>query len=344
MPIQTWNSSGTLLFDSDTANAGALVGLFEIAANASATYTFPSLAGGTVDCTAPTGKFLTSATVDYTLGYPRVTVATADFKRYVAVWAKAPPTITPGTGVQAMNSSGSLVLSPDGFGLYFLSKTSTPYATVANGGILANGTTCGYYLYRVTSSVPVIAVAQLRTNGPTLVESVELVAANTWEIKVYSITFANDGTGFGVMTPPTMYFFARLTSAPASSPEFTIRDSSGNYCYDLMRSYNQLLSIHRQPTFASGSTSTAAISSTATALGALCQGGGWFSTGVPVSNGSVAYHMTQWVMGWSASGSSGNWTAINRNQLAYWKYQEDGNTSFDARTGLQPPIINLTGL
>jgi hypothetical protein len=68
-----------VVFDSRVAYAGVCVGLHDVPANTAATYTYPDYAGYTAIVLTATGSRAWGHTIDYALGYPRVTVdATAE--------------------------------------------------------------------------------------------------------------------------------------------------------------------------------------------------------------------------------------------------------------------------
>lgn len=95
--MQVFDSSGALVWDSSTVLGGCAIDYREIPVSTAVTYEYPAHAGRSVALQAvdgdnfqllPTGTAGTyGVTVDTTLGYPRVTVASASFVRRFIVFA-----------------------------------------------------------------------------------------------------------------------------------------------------------------------------------------------------------------------------------------------------------------
>lgn len=74
--IQTYDSAGALLWDSNTAAAGVVADVQTVAGGASATFTYPDHAGRSCAALVLLGFGDTGVTADTALGYPRITVPT----------------------------------------------------------------------------------------------------------------------------------------------------------------------------------------------------------------------------------------------------------------------------
>ena len=84
--MTVFDSAGTEVFDTYTSLGGQVVDLPVVAASATPTFTYPSFAGRSMDVMLIGSAFGYSgddigATVDYSLGYPRVTVASQPWVR-----------------------------------------------------------------------------------------------------------------------------------------------------------------------------------------------------------------------------------------------------------------------
>ena len=87
--VRVWDSAGVMTFDSDTAIIGICIGVYRYVAGATATLTFPDLAGRTVKTRTLQGARVPSnETVDYALGYPRINVPTGTGTRAFSAWAQ----------------------------------------------------------------------------------------------------------------------------------------------------------------------------------------------------------------------------------------------------------------
>lgn len=87
--VKVWDVTGTLTFDSTAPSIGICMGVYTYAANASATLTFPELAGRTMIVRYVLGgRVQGSTTVDYALGYPRINVPAQPFARVFSAWAQ----------------------------------------------------------------------------------------------------------------------------------------------------------------------------------------------------------------------------------------------------------------
>lgn len=83
--IQTFDASGNLLWDSNTAGPGVIADILSIAAGASSTTTYPDFAGRGCGAIVLEGLGDTGVTSDTLLGYPRVTAPSYPDPRTVLV-------------------------------------------------------------------------------------------------------------------------------------------------------------------------------------------------------------------------------------------------------------------
>lgn len=80
--IQIWNELGSLVFDSFSVMGGVVVGSYNLAFNAATTLTYPDFQSRTayINLLSFNG-YDPGITIDYALGYPRVTAVPADADR-----------------------------------------------------------------------------------------------------------------------------------------------------------------------------------------------------------------------------------------------------------------------
>ena len=87
--LRVWDAAGTLTFDSNAPSIGICMGVYTYAANASATLTFPELAGRSMIVRYVLGGRVQGfTTVDYALGYPRINVPAQPSVRVFSAWAQ----------------------------------------------------------------------------------------------------------------------------------------------------------------------------------------------------------------------------------------------------------------
>lgn len=79
--VQTFDASGGLVWDSSVAVGGIVADSRQVASGVSTTFTYPAYAGRTPFLIGLLDTTPASITVDTTLGYPRVSVASAGIAR-----------------------------------------------------------------------------------------------------------------------------------------------------------------------------------------------------------------------------------------------------------------------
>lgn len=73
--LKLWDASGNVTFDSTLAAGGVPIALHTVASGASPVYSWPSLAGRTIKGLTFAGNYASQFTIDYALGYPRISYA-----------------------------------------------------------------------------------------------------------------------------------------------------------------------------------------------------------------------------------------------------------------------------
>jgi hypothetical protein len=320
------------IFNSDDVEAGLCIGVHNYAAFATDTLTYPSLAGATVMAFSAQGYGGWGVTVDYALGYPRVNVASAAFARTVVVWTDTPPSLTPGTGIRAINGAGGMVLSPEGFGLYYLGL-ATFHASVANSGGSPEVCTLGYTTMRYTSANPIVPIVALEAGRHSIIKEIRNIGSNIWEIDVAHVTSSTDANGLRLHATPTVHVFGRLTSVN-TTPEFSIKQDGPLYAYDLFR--DDLLITAAKPVFSLGTTLSAAVPSMS-------------SYGVFTNPNGTRYDSDFNGFGYDVEHTQYMWTrtsdiSLSRNEIVVERFQEDGAIINDLRGAITPIVVDLTGL
>lgn len=77
------DGSGAVVFDSRDAYAGICVGVIDVPAGTAQTYTYPDYVGRSIRVCGMWGLDAWGASVDYALGYPRVSFSAAVARTYV---------------------------------------------------------------------------------------------------------------------------------------------------------------------------------------------------------------------------------------------------------------------
>lgn len=83
--IRVFNSAGTVVWDSTTAGGGIIVGVEAVAASTAPVFTYAAFPGRSAKVMSSTVGKDTGVTVDYALGYPRVTLASRAYARNIIV-------------------------------------------------------------------------------------------------------------------------------------------------------------------------------------------------------------------------------------------------------------------
>ena len=83
--IRVFSASGATVWDSTTAGGGVIAGVEQVAAGTAPVFTDPAFPGRSAKVLSfLVGKDL-GVTIDYTLGHPRVTVASRGYPRQIIV-------------------------------------------------------------------------------------------------------------------------------------------------------------------------------------------------------------------------------------------------------------------
>ncbi|MBQ1766796.1 MAG: hypothetical protein IIZ92_28380 [Aquincola sp.] len=77
------DGAGNVVFDSRDAYAGLCVGVIDVPLNAVQVYAYPDYVGRTLKVCGMWGLDAWGASVDYALGYPRVTFSASSARTYV---------------------------------------------------------------------------------------------------------------------------------------------------------------------------------------------------------------------------------------------------------------------
>jgi hypothetical protein len=83
--VQTFNSSGALIWDSNTAGSGVIADVKTVAGDVSATFTYPDFTGRSCGVIVLDGFGDNGVSSDTALGYPRVTVPSYPNPRTILV-------------------------------------------------------------------------------------------------------------------------------------------------------------------------------------------------------------------------------------------------------------------
>lgn len=124
-------------------------------------------------------------------------------------------------GVKLINSTGSLVISSDHYGLGYLGNATftgvrkpLSYSQTAGANTYIDDSADPFYAFQITSVYPPVAFTPVNASFRYVVTSISNVGGNTWEIVVGS-------TAAGFATPPLIKCFARL--AGPGSPGWGLR-------------------------------------------------------------------------------------------------------------------------
>ena len=77
------NSAGSVVFDSRDVAAGLCVGVIDVPASTAQVYTYPDYVGRAIRVCGIWGLDIWGASVDYALGYPRVSFIASAARSYV---------------------------------------------------------------------------------------------------------------------------------------------------------------------------------------------------------------------------------------------------------------------
>lgn len=83
--VRVFNSAGAVVWDSTTAGGGVIAGVEQVAAGASPVFTYSSFPGRSAKVMSSQVGKDTGVTIDYSLGHPRVSVASRSYPRQLIV-------------------------------------------------------------------------------------------------------------------------------------------------------------------------------------------------------------------------------------------------------------------
>lgn len=241
MPVKTWDASSNLIFDSDSITNGVCLGVFDIASGATFSRTFSLLSGATIRVLSiygTTPAYDTSdpaATITVTGSPPTVAASAVGYGRTIILWATGTVAIVPGAGMQALNASGNVALTPEARGLNFIGKaayTGGGLASVDGGvdGYLGNRT------IRVASPAGARPIGIVRMDGGQYVRMPPLFAwggDGYWYASIQAVATLPAFSTWPTLVEPEVYCYAVPASA-RTAPKVAIYDSDGSLAYDLM--------------------------------------------------------------------------------------------------------------
>lgn len=237
MPIQTWDSAGNLLFDSDAVANGVCLGAFRVAGGSSFSKSFPLLAGASVRVMGLTGDMdLSGVSVSYPGSVPTVTASATALTRYFVLWATGTPSIVSGAGLQAVSSGGTIALSPNARGCNYLGKATVTGTTTSTGSPNAGGD-LGYVTYTITGAAnpPVVVLEVTSSRFSAIRRGPISLGGTSWTVDVQSVaTRPNPGdTSWPTLLQPELHVFTP-PNAPGSGPQAALYDTDGTLAYDLL--------------------------------------------------------------------------------------------------------------
>lgn len=239
MPIRTYKTDGsTLIFDSDLITAGVCLGTYLLPANSAGSLSWSLLAGATVRVAGAymVGKTsrVVSASAEPTIsGYiPTMSWGSVAYARQVLVWATGTPAVISGAGMQALNASQNVALSPQARGLVYIGAASyvsqTPTTTTGINDL-------GNWWIQVQSQTQPIGVVDM--SGGVLVQAspvFSLVSGTTWQATISAVSARATTSVPTALATPTVYCFA-VPPAPSSGIRAAIYDTDGvTLAYDLL--------------------------------------------------------------------------------------------------------------
>lgn len=267
MPVKTWDIAGALLFNSDLITNGVCLGVFDIASGATFSRTFSLLGGATIRVLSiygTTPAYDTSdpaATITVTGSPPTVTASAVGYARTILLWATGTVSIVPGAGLQALNASRNIALSPQARGLNFIGK-----AAYTGGGTASVGGGVDGYLgsstIRIASPSGARPIGIVRMDGGEYVRMPPLFTwggDGYWYASIQAVATLPKFSTWPILVSPEVYCYAIPASA-ISSPKFAIYDIDGSLAYDLMA--GRLLDTAGRVTVPAGTTADASMSAT----------------------------------------------------------------------------------
>ena len=249
MPIQTYNSSGGLIFDSNLVNGTISLGVYQIPSNSSFSKSWPELQGMTISAYDMFGYGYDAATnidpasvLTVSQSPPSISASPYVAPRTVMVVASGTPAAQNVAGMFALNASGQIGLSPSGRGLVYIGQASVVgYQNSTwdyDGAVDEYYGQLGYTKLQVTSPTQPIAFTSL-PEGVTLIDPPVFinVSGNLWEAWMQAVAttdpFIGGSTGWAALYNPAVYCFA-ATATPGGGASCAVYDSNGALAYDLM--------------------------------------------------------------------------------------------------------------
>lgn len=236
MPIKTYGADGTTVyFDSDDTS-GICLGSYSIPANTTWSKSWPLLAGATIRVSGTWNSQAGLTTISYPNSIPTLEAASTTYDRILIVWATGTPTISgSGYGIQAVNTSGVIALSPAGRGMNYIG-TASYYSVVNNFGTPNPNAFAdmGYWVVRVESSTQPIGVPVLTDGRYIRFDNFWLVSGTTWQGYIRAVDTAPAiGSAWPTLQQPTIHCFA-VPPSPGSGAQCALYDTDGTLAYDLL--------------------------------------------------------------------------------------------------------------
>lgn len=242
MPVKTWDASSNLIFDSDSITNGVCLGVFDIASGSTFSRTFSLLSGATIRVLSiygTTPAYDTSdpaATITVTGSPPTVAASAVGYDRTILLWATGTVAIVPGAGMQALNASGNVALTPEARGLNFIGKATYTGGGVASvGGGAADG-------YLGSKTISINSPAGARPIGVVRMDGGEYVrwppiffyaGSGVWQAEIQAVGSLPSYSTWPALATPEVYCFA-VPATASTAPKLAIYDSDGTLSYDLM--------------------------------------------------------------------------------------------------------------
>jgi hypothetical protein len=258
----------------------------------------------------------------------------------LVIWASGTPSInTSGAGMQAVNTSGVIALSPSGRGMNYIG-TASYYQQIASFGTPNPNADAvlGYWRVRVESSSRPIGVPVFSEGRYFRFDNFFLVSGTTWEGYIRAVDSAPAiASAWPALQQPTIHCFA-CPPSPGAGAQCALYDSDGTLAYDLLA--NKLARSWGAFNITPGDNNNAAsatlpsFSGTVGVLGQAVFGSSQF-----IANIDAQYDRTGF---WRRSGST-----VYLEKLIYSTEPYPGSTTttnyYSANEAAYGELINLTG-
>lgn len=240
MPVKTWDASGNPIFNSDLITNGVCLGVFDVASGATFSRTFSLLGGATIRALSIYGTTPAydtadpAATITITGSPPTVAASAVGYSRTIILWATGAVAIVSGAGMQAMNASGNIALSPQARGLNFIGKATYTGTNASTG----DGTTgaLGSRIIQVASPAGVRPIGVVRMDGGEYVASPPIfgyAGSGIWTATIQAVATLPAFSTWPTLQSPEVYCYATPADA-LTAPKVAIYDADGTLAYDLM--------------------------------------------------------------------------------------------------------------